>query len=1221
MILLSLNIRGVGGASKFASLRSLLEKTQPTIIFLQETLVNASAARHFMHRLRPNWLICAASSVGTSGGLLAAWDPTYFDLRPMLCPGGILLTGHCFELRSSLNFLNVYGPCTDRKAFWERLDDIGLLAAKNLIIAGDLNLTTSQMEIWGEKASIDPHMSFFNRVFYKNNLVDVKPAELLPTWRNGRQGSDSIAKRLDRFLVSDEVISPARSSRAWVNLPFTSDHAAICLQIGMGRFGKGQPFIFNPLWLKEISFNSLVRSTWEDFKDSVPGDPQGNLIRKLKHLQQQTTRWLKDKKLAEKAAINKIDLELEALLRLQLQNPDIPDINYRIKELERDRSTFLREDEERWRLKSRMLWLNGGDKNTRFFHRFASARRSKKQLWDIEQEDGITYHAQEEIKVAAVNHFNAFFQVPIEPSLNAQVELAGRFPNMVTAEEALALESPCTKEEILSVLKGFKKEKSPGPDGWSVELYLHFFDIMGQDLLDVVEDARLRGVINPLLNSTFLVLIPKSNHPKQFKDFRPISLCNLCYKLISKIIANRIRPILSKALSEEQLGFLKGRQILDVVGVAQECIHTLNSKKQQAILLKLDLKQAFDCVNWNFLHLILLQSGFGVATTNWILGCISSATMAVLINGEPTKSFRCERGLRQGCPLSPLLFIFTLEALSILLKSSQAEGHLTGVNFSGLSNILHILFVDDVLILTKASLTEWALLHSIIHTFCTASGLVINLQKSLFLALNTQEPILTNLKNMFGIDTADLKKGFSYLGFYIKSTRYSKTDWLWLLDKFESRIHHWCNKHLSLGGRYILIKAVLESLPVYWMALTKFPATVLSSIRKLIFSFLWTGSKLTGYHLCNWEVISKPKKMGGWGLKNLPFFQRALLANTLWRILMKPGLWSKVIKAKYFPQIPVHLWLRSTTGRRIEGSHTWRNLLTTLPIILHWLSWKPGNGYQIEVGRDVMLGLGKLALLSTNLLEHLHRKNIFFLFQIKSNQSGGHLSDCWLRSEELGLDAALAVEWNGFTRRLMESGVRLLNRPDLLLWTGGDRSGALNAKNVYSALAAKCWSLNSERGQGAIWRCNVPLKLKLFAWLLIENKLLLWPNLQARGWEGPSRCCLCNSSGETSAHLFIDCSFSRSVWNLISPALTPTSTWTGTSVSNCFQNWSRASPNQVKIPILLCWLIWKNRNAALFEDKPPSVHRVACSIFAEISVDRNQIPIFNTLQTCLHSSN
>jgi hypothetical protein len=171
-----------------------------------------------------------------------------------------------------------------------------------------------------------------------------------------------------------------------------------------------------------------------------------------------------------------------------------------------------------------MLWLEGGDKNTRFFHKFASARRSKKQMWDIEDEDGTKHHAQEAIKEAAAQHFKAFFQVPNAPSLNAQVELASRFPNMVTAEEALALESPCTKEELLTVLKGFKREKSPGPDGWSVELYLHFFDIMGQDLLDVVEDARTRGVINPQLNNTYIVLIPKSNLPKHFKDYRPISL-------------------------------------------------------------------------------------------------------------------------------------------------------------------------------------------------------------------------------------------------------------------------------------------------------------------------------------------------------------------------------------------------------------------------------------------------------------------------------------------------------------------------------------------------------------------------------------------------------------------------------------------------------------------------------------------------------------------------
>jgi hypothetical protein len=207
-----------------------------------------------LHQFRPSWLACAASSVGNSGGLLASWDPTLFDLSPMLSPGGILLSGTCFELKTSINLLNVYGPCVDRKAFWERLDDIGLLAAKNLILAGDLNLITSPKEMWGEKASIDPLMSFFNHIFYKNALIDMKPAELLPTWRNGRLGPAGIAKRLDRFLNCRGATLAFLQQTRMGKSPFLSDHAPICLQIGEGRFGAGQPFKFNPQWLKRDFF-------------------------------------------------------------------------------------------------------------------------------------------------------------------------------------------------------------------------------------------------------------------------------------------------------------------------------------------------------------------------------------------------------------------------------------------------------------------------------------------------------------------------------------------------------------------------------------------------------------------------------------------------------------------------------------------------------------------------------------------------------------------------------------------------------------------------------------------------------------------------------------------------------------------------------------------------------------------------------------------------------
>jgi hypothetical protein len=169
-------------------MRRLLEKVRPSVVLLQETLVDSGKARNFMNLLRPEWLICAVSSVGKSGGLLVTWDPTIFELSPVLSLGGIFLTGMCLETKRKVALLNTYGPCKDRKLFWEKLDRAGLLVVEDLILAGDLNFTTSTEEIWGENARADLAVGFFKQLFSKNHLVDVTPDVVVPTWRNGRSG-------------------------------------------------------------------------------------------------------------------------------------------------------------------------------------------------------------------------------------------------------------------------------------------------------------------------------------------------------------------------------------------------------------------------------------------------------------------------------------------------------------------------------------------------------------------------------------------------------------------------------------------------------------------------------------------------------------------------------------------------------------------------------------------------------------------------------------------------------------------------------------------------------------------------------------------------------------------------------------------------------------------------------------------------------------------------
>jgi hypothetical protein len=412
----------------------------------------------------------------------------------------------------------------------------------------------------------------------------------------------------------------------------------------------------------------------------------------------------------------------------------------------------------------------------------------------------------------------------------------------------------------------------------------------------MVEDSRLKGKISGSLNATFLVLIPKTDNSLSFNDFRPISLCNLVYKLISKVIANRIKPFLGRSLSAEQLGFLKGRRIQDAIGAAHECIHSIKQKNLKALIMKLDLKKAFDSIDWEFLRLVLFAVGFGEKLSNWILACVTSANFAVLINGEATSFFKNERGLRQGCPLSPYLFILIMEGLSLLLTKSFTEHKISGIKVSKFIKMFHLMFVDDVLLMTIADLAEWTVIQDVLFLFCAVSGLSINHSKSTVHFWGLTESELLCLKNSIPFTFIDLREGFKYLGFQLKLRASSPDEWHWLVRLFERKIGGWCNIWLSLGGRLTLVKAVLEGLAVFWMTLERIPKKVINSLRRLSSNFLWNGlGSKHSFHLCSWEILTKPRKAGGWGLKNLFTFNTALLASSFWRAATINSIWHRIV--------------------------------------------------------------------------------------------------------------------------------------------------------------------------------------------------------------------------------------------------------------------------------------------------------------------------------------
>ncbi|RVW76194.1 Transposon TX1 uncharacterized 149 kDa protein [Vitis vinifera] len=236
------------------------------------------------------------------------------------------------------------------------------------------------------------------------------------------------------------------------------------------------------------------------------------------------------------------------------------------------------------------------------------------------------------------------------------------------------------------------------------------------------------------LNATFLVLVPKKGDAEDLKDFRPISLVSSLYKLLAKVLANKIKKVMGKVISESQNAFVESRQILDIVLIANEVVDSRLKSNVGGVLCKLDTEKAYDHIGWSFLMAVLKKMGFGERWIKWIEWCISTVKFYVLINGSPSSFFQSSRRLRQGDLFSPYLFVIAMEVFSCLLIRAISGSFLSGWRVRGRSDegilISHLLFADDTLVFCEESLDQMTYVSWLLMWFEACSGLRINLEKS-----------------------------------------------------------------------------------------------------------------------------------------------------------------------------------------------------------------------------------------------------------------------------------------------------------------------------------------------------------------------------------------------------------------------------------------------------------------------------------------------------------
>ena len=275
------------------------------------------------------------------------------------------------------------------------------------------------------------------------------------------------------------------------------------------------------------------------------------------------------------------------------------------------------------------------------------------------------------------------------------------------------------------------------------------------------------GVMGPDVNHTNIVLIPKIKTPERMSEFRPISLCNVLYKIIFKVLANRLKQILPSVISSTQSAFVPGRLIIDNVLVAYEVLHFMHSRKtgkKGSLALKLDINKAYDRVKWGFLQCIMTKLGFPERWIQWMMGCVTTPTFSILINGKAYGNINPTRGIRQGDPLSPYLFLLCAEEFTSLLQRAELDGRIKGALICRrVPRISNFMFAYDSIIFCRATGGEVEVINEVLQTYANASRQCINMEKSLvYFNSNTQQGQKAEIESMLGVKVVERFK--SYLG-------------------------------------------------------------------------------------------------------------------------------------------------------------------------------------------------------------------------------------------------------------------------------------------------------------------------------------------------------------------------------------------------------------------------------------------------------------------------
>ena len=939
-----------------------------------------------------------------------------------------------------------------RREAWNFLRQLANVSNLPWCILGDFNDILSPHEKKGNNARANWLINGLRNVVCDFGLADIHTEGYLYTWFKSLGTTRAVEERLDRALATDnwQVLFP---NAVLDNLPApSSDHYAIMLSCAPQPNNRrlAPRFKFENAWLADPGFSIFIKDKWNSY-GACP------IVEKLEFCASDLTDWSKNNFHLKR----EIDICRNNIgrMRSQVDSDNIHQFN----DLRSHMTQLLIQEDAFWCQRVKTHWLRDGDLNTKFFHVTASSRRIINRIHSLMDSDNNRVTDDNKLCDVARNYIVDLFQEqnsdidPLIEAINASISI----------EDNNRLLAPFLIEEFKEALFSMKPDKCPGPDGFNPGFFQKFWASCGEELFHQCCEWLDTCSFPSTLNSTTIALIPKGESQTSMKDWRPIALCNVIYKVVAKVLANCLKLVLNKCISDSQSAFVPGRSILDNAMAPIEIIHYMKSKvkgKVGDVALKHDISKAYDRIDWSYLKRVMMKIGFSDIWINWISMCIEIVDYSVLVNGSVAGPIILGRGLRQGDPLSPYLFIICAKGLSAFIRKAEARGNINGVKIcTKVPIVSHLLFVDDCFLFFRGNINQAEKMKNILAFYEKASGQAINLQKSeIFCSRNVSTAEHNNIANILGVQVV-LGIG-KHLGLPSMIGRSKKATFNFIKDRVWKKINSWSSKCLSKAGREVLIKSVLQSIPTYFMSLLTLLSSLCDDIEKTMNSFWWghSGAQSKGIHWMSWDKLSMHKKDGGMGFKSLGTFNLVMLGKQGWRILTNPHtLIARMFKARYFPNSN---FFKATLGHKL--SYVWRSICNAKFILKAGRRWKIGDGSLIPIwNNNWIAGNGYLTLQN----------------QGPTPIDNLKVSDCILPEEKAwNVPFLLSIFDEHIVNQVVNTPLYPSVHDDRLVWTK-ENNGEYSVHSAYRMCMQELFDVDHFKAQGSwdlIWKLKIPLKVK-----------------------------------------------------------------------------------------------------------------------------------------------